>query len=376
MRTLTQFSPIFLRCLTVGLSVLTAVGPTAAQQAPPAPSVLVTTVESQEIADTSDFVGRVTAINKVDIVARVPGYIEQRYFTEGQIVKKGDLLFRIEQQTYKAIVEQQQANLAKAKAVELNASQQLARGKALLPQQFVPKAQVDQQVAAQSSAQADIMEAQAALDQAQINLGYTEIRSPIDGRIGIANYTVGNLVGPNTGSLSTIVSFDPIYVLFPASGREVLDFKRRLLAGGPQNGRVTVRVRLPDGKLYPEPGYANFLDIQADPSTDTVLVRAEFPNKNALLVPGGVVAVQIERGAPQAALLVPQSSLQLDQVGMYVLVVDPANKVELRRIKTGAERGSAIVVTDGLKAGERVIVEGIQKVRPGQTVAASVAPGN
>lgn len=346
-----------------------------AQAKPPAPSVLVTPVKSEQITDTSDFVGRVTPIDKVDIVARVPGYIEQRYFTEGQLVKKGDLLFRIEQDTYKAIVEQQEANLAKAKAVELNAAQQLARGKALLPQQFVPKAQVDQQVAAQASARADILEAQAALDQAKINLGYTEIRSPIDGRIGIANYTVGNLVGPNTGSLATIVSFDPIYVIFPASARDVLDFKRRLLAGGPQNGRVTVRVRLPDGTLYPEPGQADFLDIQADPSTDTVAVRAVFPNKQALLVPGGVVSVQIARGAPRAALLVPQSSLQLDQAGMYVLLVDPANKVELRRVKTGAERGSAIVVTDGLKAGERVIVEGVQKVRPGQTVAASVAPG-
>lgn len=346
-----------------------------AQAKPPAPSVLVTPVKSEQITDTSDFVGRVTPIDKVDIVARVPGYIEQRYFTEGQLVKKGDLLFRIEQDTYKAIVEQQEANLAKAKAVELNAAQQLARGKALLPQQFVPKAQVDQQVAAQASAHADILEAQAALDQAKINLGYTEIRSPIDGRIGIANYTVGNLVGPNTGSLATIVSFDPIYVIFPASARDVLDFKRRLLAGGPQNGRVTVRVRLPDGTLYPEPGQADFLDIQADPSTDTVAVRAVFPNKQALLVPGGVVSVQIARGAPRAALLVPQSSLQLDQAGMYVLLVDPANKVELRRVKTGAERGSAIVVTDGLKAGERVIVEGVQKVRPGQTVAASVAPG-
>lgn len=346
-----------------------------AQAKPPAPSVLVTPVKSEQITDTSDFVGRVTPIDKVDIVARVPGYIEQRYFTEGQLVKKGDLLFRIEQDTYKAIVEQQEANLAKAKAVELNAAQQLARGKALLPQQFVPKAQVDQQVAAQASAHADILEAQAALDQAKINLGYTEIRSPIDGRIGIANYTVGNLVGPNTGSLATIVSFDPIYVIFPASARDVLDFKRRLLAGGPQNGRVTVRVRLPDGTLYPEPGQADFLDIQADPSTDTVAVRAVFPNKQALLVPGGVVSVQIARGAPRAALLVPQSSLQLDQAGMYVLLVDPANKVELRRVRTGAERGSAIVVTDGLKAGERVIVEGVQKVRPGQTVAASVAPG-
>jgi membrane fusion protein (multidrug efflux system) len=342
----------------------------------PAPSVQVAPVVSQAITDTSDFVGRVTAIDKVDIVARVPGYIEQRLFTEGQLVKKGDLLFRIEQATYKAIVEQQQANLAKAKAVELNAAQQLARGRALLPKDFVPKATVDQQTAAQQSAHADILQAQAALDQAQINLGYTEIRSPIDGRIGIANFTVGNLVGPTTGSLATIVSFDPIYVLFQASERDVLDFKRRILENGTGNGRVTVRVRLPDGKLYAQPGAADFLDIKADAATDTIAVRAQLPNKEALLVPGGVVGVQVARGAPRSALLIPQAAVQLDQAGSYVLTVDEKNQVVLRRITLGAERGSAVIAAAGLTAGERVIVEGTQKVRPGQTVAPSPAPSN
>jgi membrane fusion protein, multidrug efflux system len=360
----------------VGIAFALLSGLAAAQAGAPAPSVLVAPATNQEVTDTGNFIGRVTAIDKVDVVARVPGYIEQRLFTEGQLVKKGDLLFRVEQDMYKAAVEQQRANLAKAKAIEVNAAQQLARGKALLPKEFVPKASVDQQVATQASAHADILEAQAALDQAQINLGYTEIRSPIGGRIGIANYTIGNLVGPNTGALATIVSIDPIYVVFQASERDVLDFKRRLLEGGPQNGRVTVRVRLPDGTLYPEPGHANFLDIQADPNTDTVAVRAELPNKLALLVPGGIVGVQIQRGAPRSALVIPQSAVQLDQAGSYVLVVDPANKVELRRVKLGAERGSAVIVADGVKAGERVIVEGVQKVRPGQIVAPAAAPGN
>ncbi|HEY5208439.1 MAG TPA: efflux RND transporter periplasmic adaptor subunit [Stellaceae bacterium] len=351
--------------------------PGAAQTPPPrAPSVLVSPVASREVTDTSDFVGRVTAINKVDIVARVPGYIEARQFTEGHLVKKGDLLFRIEQDTYKAQVAQQRANLAKAKAVEINAAQQLSRGRALLPKDYVPRATVDQQTAAQGAAQADIMEAQAALDQAQINLGYTEIRAPIDGRIGIARFTVGNLVGPATGSLATIVSIDPIYVLFQASERDVLDFKRRLLADGPANGHVSVRIRLPDGTPYATPGAANFLDIQADPSTDTVAVRAELPNPQGLLVPSGIVGVQIQRGAPRTALLVPQSAVQLDQAGSYVLTVDDQNKVEERRVTLGAEQGSAIIVASGLKAGERVIVEGIQKVRPGLTVAPSPAPSN
>ena len=342
-------------------------------QTPPehesAPSVIVAPVRQEEIADTSDYVGRVTAIDKVEIVARVPGFIEQRLFTEGQLVKKGDLLFRIEQATYKAAVALQEANLAKAKAVELNAMQQLARGKALLPKDFVPKAQVDTQIAAQQGAAADVLEAEAALDQAKINLGYTEIRSPIAGRIGRVAFTVGNLVGPNTGSLVTIVSFDPIYVVFQASGRDVLDFKRRLLAGGAESGRVSVHVRLPDGKLYPQPGEADFLDIQADPGTDSIAVRAIFPNKDALLVPGGVVSVSIQKGAPRAALVIPESAVQLDQAGTYVLVVDSANKVALRRFRIASERGGSIVVADGLRAGERIIVEGVQKVRPGIVVA-------
>ena len=161
------------------------------------PSVSVQPVLSRQVTETGDFVGRVVAINKVDIVARVPGFIEQRNFTEGQMVKNGDLLFRIEQDTYKAAVDQQAANLAKAKATEVNANLQLQRAQALVKNQNVPQATVDQLAATEQSAQADVLQAQALLEQAKINLGYTEIRSPIDGRIGLANYTVGNLVSPH-----------------------------------------------------------------------------------------------------------------------------------------------------------------------------------
>ena len=346
----------------------------ASAQAPSAPSVIVAPVVSREITRTSDFVGRVTAIDKVEIVARVPGFIEQRNFTEGQLVKKGDLLFRIEQATYKAAADQARANLAKAKAIQANAALQLGRGKALANQEFLPQATVDQRQAEQSSAAADVLVAQAALDQAEINLGYTEIRSPIDGRIGLATFTVGNLVGPSSGALATIVSFDPVYVVFQASERDVLDFKRRLLGGDAANGRVTVRVRLPDGTLYAQPGQANFLDIQVSGSTDTIAVRATVPNPQGILVPGGIVGVPVEQGAPEQATLVPQSSLQLDQAGSYVLVVGDDKKVALRRVKLGPERGTEVVVTDGVKAGELVIVEGMQKVRPGLTVTTTQAP--
>ncbi len=340
------------------------------------PAVTVVPVASRELRETADFVGRVTPIDKVDIVARVPGFIEQRLFTEGQLVKTGDLLFRIEQDTYKAAVEQQSANLAKAKATEANAALQLTRGKELSRNQNIPQATVDQRTADEAAAQADILEAQAALEQAQINLRYTEIHSPIDGRIGLAIFTIGNLVSPSSGTLATIVSQDPIYVIFQASEREVLDYKRRIAELGDKNGHLTVRIRLPDGTLYAQPGLTDFLDIQVSGSSDTVAVRAQLPNPQGLLAAGGVVGVLVEAGTPKMALVIPQSAVQIDQAGSYVLVVDPSKKVELRRVTTGSEQGTGVAVTDGLKEGELVIIEGVQKVRPGQVVAASIAAGN
>jgi membrane fusion protein (multidrug efflux system) len=349
-------------------------GAAAAQGVPP-PAVSVTPVVSRQVTETGDFIGRVTAIDKVDIVARVPGFIEERYFTEGQQVKTGELLFRIEQATYKAAVEQQRANLARAKATEVNARLQLERGKELVRNNNIPQATVDQRAADQAAAQASVLQAQAQLDQAEINLGYTEIRSPIHGRIGIANFTVGNLVDPSSGKLATIVSQDPIYVLFQASERDVLEYKRRRAESPDKYAHVTVHIKLPNGRAYPHAGVTNLLDVQVDVTTDTVTVRAQVPNPDDLLIPGGIVGVTVERGPPRSALVVPQSAVQLDQAGRYVLVVDQAKKVELRRVTTGAEQGRDIVVTEGLKEGELVIVEGIQKVRPGQVVTASVVPG-
>jgi membrane fusion protein, multidrug efflux system len=344
-----------------------------AQNAPP-PAVSVTPVVSRQITETTDYIGRITAIDKVDIVARVPGFIEERAFTEGQQVKKGDLLFRIEQATYKAAVEQARATLAKAKATEVNTKLQLERGKELVRNSNIPQATVDQRAADEEAAQASIMEAQAQLDQAEINLGYTEIRSPIDGRIGLEAFSVGNLVQPSSGRLATIVSQDPIYVIFQVSQRNVLEYKRRV-AESSGDKYLTIRVRLSDGSIYAHPGLIDFLDVQVDTTTDTVAVRARVPNPERLLIAGGVVGVVLERGAPRSALMVPQSAVLLDQAGRYVLVVDAAKKVEQRRITTGVEQGRNIVVTDGLKEGELVIVEGIQKVRPGQTVTATVVPG-
>jgi membrane fusion protein, multidrug efflux system len=369
-------SSLLSKAVSSALSLLAWTQLAAAQGANPPPAVTVAPAVTRQVTETGEFIGRITAINKVDIVARVPGFIEERKFTEGQDVKTGDLLFRIEQATYKAAVEQQSANLAKAQATEVNAKLQLERGRELVRNNNIPQSTLDQRAADEAAAQAAVLEAQALLDQAQINLGYTEIRSPIDGRIGLETFTVGNLVQPSSGRLATIVSQDPVYVLFQASERDVLDYKRKLAQTPGMSPHVTVHIRLPNGTDYPHPGETNFLDVQVDPSTDTVTVRAQVPNPERLLIPGGIANVTTERGAPRSVLLVPQSAIQLDQAGLYVLVVDAAKKVEQRRITTGPEQGRNIAVTSGLKEGELVIVEGIQKVRPGQVVAATVAPGN
>jgi membrane fusion protein (multidrug efflux system) len=373
---MTSNSSLRWRLVIAALSSIALCGAATAQGALPPPAVSVTPVASRQVTETGDYIGRVTAIDKVDIVARVPGFIEERNFTEGQQVKTGDLLFRIEQATYKAAVEQARATLAKAKATEVNAKLQLERGKELVRNSNIPQATVDQRAADEEAAQASVLEAQAQLEQAEINLGYTEIRSPINGRIGLAIFTVGNLVQPSSGKLATIVSQDPIYVIFQVSQRNILDYRRRRAAQVPdKNAHVTVHIKLPNGSVYPHPGLSNFLDVQVDTTTDTVAVRAQVPNPEGLLIAGGVVGVTVERGAPRSALTVPQSAVLLDQAGRYVLLVDAAKKVEQRRVTTGVEQGRDVVVTEGLKEGELVIVEGIQKVRPGQVVTANVVPG-
>src|SRR5262249_52713015 len=235
-----------------GLAWLVCYDAAMAQGAPP-PAVSVRPVASRQVTATGDFVGRVTAINKVDIVARITGFIKERNFTEGQQVKTGDLLFRIEPDTYRAAVDQQKANLARAQATQLNASLQLQRAQELVTRRDTPVSTLDQCTADEKAAAADVLQAQALLEQAQINLGYTEIRSPIDGRIGIATFTVGNLVQPSSGTLA-IVSQDPIYVTFQVSERNILNYRRRVAESADKDPRVIIHIKLPNGSEYPHPG--------------------------------------------------------------------------------------------------------------------------
>ena len=347
-----------------------AEAPTNAAAAAPPPAVTVLTLQPSAVTPGVQFNGRVVAVDTVDLRARVTGFLEQRLFEEGADVNVGDLLFVIEKDPYQAVVEQRQAELASAEANRANTAVQLQRGEELVKNNNIPKAEVDQRRAADQMAAAAVLEAQAALQQAEINLGYTEIHAPIAGRIGRADLSVGNLVGPDSGVLATIVSQDPIFVTFPVSQRQLLGYRRER---GHTGRDPVVRVTLPDGSTYEHPGAVDFVDVQVDESTDTVAVRAELPNPDRILVDGQFVGVRVEAGEPQQVLAVPQASVQVDQAGPYVMVVGGDDKVATRRVTLGDMVGTQAVVRDGLDAGERLIVEGIQKVRPGMAVTASEA---
>ena len=347
----------------------------AAAPPPPNPAVGVRPAAMKGVNESFEFVGRVKAVNKVDVRARVEGFLEKVLFREGQEVKAGDLLYQVEKVQFQAQVDQAKANVAAAEAEATNAQLQYDRNLELSKRgQVVAQAVVDQNKAALDSARAKIMQMRAALKQAEVSLDYTDVRSPIEGRIGRTAYTEGNLVNPASGVLATIVSQDPIYVLFPVSVRdlEILRAVRREPDGG--LAKIEIRVRLSNGQDYAHPGVWNLTDPQVDQQNDTLTMRAIVPNPERLLVDGEFVTAVIRERREQPRLVVPQSALQIDQSGYYVLVVDQQHKVEQRRIGTGPNRDTDVVVTSGLREGDHVIVDGVQKVRPGQVVQETVMP--
>jgi membrane fusion protein, multidrug efflux system len=357
--------------------LLAACRPTQ-QAAPPMPppAVGVKLAEMKGVTPSYDFVGRIKAVDTVQLRARVEGFLEKVLFKEGQDVKAGDLLFQIEKTQYQAAVEQANANIAAAEAVELNAQLQYNRSSELVKTNNAPQATVDQNRASLDSARASVMQNKAAQTIAEENLSYTDISSPIDGRIGLMTYTQGNLVNPASGVLATIVSQDPIYVEFPVSNRQVADILKanNQTAAGPIN--IKVFVRLANRQEYAHPGVWNYIGNQVDQQTDTVLVRATMPNPERQLVDGAFVTVEVKEAEETPRIVIPRSALQLDQAGVFVLAVDKEHKVEIKRVTTGEAVGVDIAILSGLQAGDAVIVEGIQKVRPGQVVNEMVVPAS
>src|SRR5215813_11946190 len=342
--------------------------PVAAQQVAPPPAVLVQPAELRSMTKQAEFVGRAEALEKVDLRARVQGFLGSRLFKDGDDVKEGQIVFTIEKEPFEAAVDQRKAQLASAQATLANADSQLQRTAELARKGNSPIAQLDQRTAEQGQAKAAVMEAEANLRDAQIQLSYTEIKTPISGRIGRAAVSPGNLIGPDSGVLATVVKDDPMQVLFSETQRELLDARET-----DPTGKVRARVRLADDSLYGEKGRIDFLDVQVNPKTDGQTVRAMFPNPDDILTSGQTVRVIIEEKGGDKVVVIPQSAIAIDQTGPYVFVVGQDDKVEQRRIKLGANREGLAVVDKGIESGERVIVQGQQRVRAGITVTPQLA---
>lgn len=356
---------LFPRFAVLAFAALTTSTAVQAQQAPAiAPSVIVAKAEMKALDKQQDFLGRVQAMEKVDLRARVSGYLTSVKFSEGGMVKKGDVLFSIDEAPFVATLDQAKAAVAAAEASLKNAIAQLTRTKELAANGNASQSTLDQRTADESAARAEVLRTQAAQRQAEINLGWTKVTAPIDGRIGRALVTTGNLVGPDSGTLAVIVRYNPIYVLFPVTQRELLDARQSIT----NLDQLSAQVILANGSTYTEKGKIDLVDVQTNQSTDSVLVRAQFPNSDGLLVDGMSVRVNVSYGTPKQQLVIPSSALMLDQQGSFVLVVDADKKIEVRRIVSGGQNHGLIVIENGLKVGDVVVIEGQQRVRPGMVV--------
>ena len=365
------------------LATAIAAGPAIAQQGHAPPAVGVVKVARAPVTQSSEYVGRIQSPQRVNVVARVTAFVEKRSFAEGAEVKKGDLLYRLEPASFQADVQAKQAAIAQVQAQLQNATLTLGRAKALLHTPAGQQSTIDAALANQQSLQAQLLAAKAQLRQSEINLGYTEIRAPIDGKIGRTAVTEGNVVGPNSGVLATIVSQDPMYVVFPVSARSVLDLRRRYAENGGWTQAVVVKIRLPDGHVYDRAGTLDFVDNTIAANTDTITLRALMANPllatgqrdgtERTLIDGELVTVLLEEAHPTEALTVPRAAILTDQSGDYVYVVDSHNRAQQQRVKLGQSTPTTAVVLSGLSEGESVILDGIQRVRPGQPVSPSPA---
>ncbi len=340
----------------------------------PKPAVTVVEVASQDVAPTQSYTGRVTAIDKVDLIARVPGFIVKQNFEEGTRVDQGELLFQLEQAPYEASLDEAKGTLeaseGEAKLAELERDRQAT----LVERQVVAQAVLDNAEASFAKANGDTLRSQGLVKQAELNLGYTAISAPFAGRIGVAQYSEGAYVGPDSGTLAVLVSQDPIYVAFPAPAREVLAIQKQQLAGEREGAEITFALKLADGTAYDQAGTFSFADVEVNPGTDSIEIRGTFPNADGLLIDQALVTVLVQTEAAKPTLVVPQEAVQFDQLGRFVLALDQSDKVAVRRVTVGEQLGALIAVTDGLAAGDRVIIEGIQKVRPDMVVDPTVVP--
>ncbi len=332
------------------------------------------------VTETNEFIGRIEAINKVDIVARVTAFLEKVDFIDGAEVNKGDLLYELERPPFEAdldakqaVVDQFQAQLANAKLTE-------ERARALLSTNAGAQATVDSATASEKALAAQLLGAKAAVEQSQINLNYTRVAAPIAGKLGRTRITPGNVVSPSSGTLVTLVSQDPMYVTFPVAVRTVLELRRKYVPKGGFKA-VKIKLRLPDGRLYEQTGQLDFVDNTVQTSTDTTILRGTIPNpvlamatpssKVRELTDNEFVTVLLEGVKPVEVLAIPRAAVLLDQSGDYVFVIDKDNVAQRRNVKLGQSTPERASIIDGLQPGELVVAEGVQRVRPGAKVVPS-----
>jgi len=344
-----------------------------ARAAPPAagppPLVTVAPVIMQDVNPPAEYVGHVEAVQAVDLRARVEGFLQEIHFREGADVQAGDLLYVIEPAPYQAKVAADRAGVAQAEASLRKASLLLKRLKAARSDS-ISATSMDGAVAEELRMQARLEEARAILVRSELDLDYTKIKAPISGRIGQTLYTRGNLVNPASGALGSIVQLDPIRVLYSISENDLDAIQTALGDAGPgkKHPQLTPRLKLANGEMSKAHGSVDFVDNRVDPATGTIAVWALFDNSDAGLLPGQYVTVILSRSKPEMMPVVPQSAVLTNQQGRYVMVVDKESRAVVRPVTTGTEVGPDWTVKSGLSEGDRVIVQGIQKVRPGQIV--------
>ncbi len=364
----TKYSVLFALLLTSVFPWSAAADPPGQGGGPP-PLVTVAAVIEHDVNPPAEYVGHVEAIQSVDLRARVEGFLEQVKFREGGNVNAGDLLYVIEQAPYQARVDVDKARVAQAKATLTKARQYLHRVRAV-SSGLVSAADIDNAVADELRASAQLQEAKADLELSELDLGYTMVRASIKGRIGRTAFTKGNLVEPDSGPLARIVQLDPIRVVYSISENDLAAVRAALGDTPPNKKKYTLipRIKLPSGEILKTAGHVDFVDNIVDAKTGTIAIWAVFDNHDGLLLPGQYVTVLISRSQGKQLPMVPQAAVQEDHDGRYVLVVDSENRVIQLRITTGPVVGTQWAVESGLAAGEMVIVQGVQKVQPGQIV--------
>ncbi|WP_124320983.1 efflux RND transporter periplasmic adaptor subunit [Pseudomonas chlororaphis] len=371
------FAPFCLLLLAAALSACDKAS-TAEEQAPLA-KVRIETIETRPLSISSELSGRIAAPRIAEVRARVAGVVLQRTFREGTDVKQGDVLFRIDPAPFKADLDSALASLRKAEANAFQARLQEQRYAQLIEDQAISAQEYDNARANARQTAAEVAANQAAVQRARLNLGYATVTAPISGRVGRALVTEGALVGQNeTTPLALIQQLDPIHADLTQSTRELNDLRRAFRAGQLQQvGQDQAKATLiqDDGSLYPLPGKLLFADISVDPSTGQIILRSEFPNPDLDLLPGGFIRVRLEQAVNRQGISVPQRAIQRDSAGIaQVLLVDAEQRVVQRPVQLGAAQKDRWIVSDGLKAGDRIVVEGLQHARPGEKVQIDDSP--